>query len=105
MEKNIENKITKESITGIVKKTVDVGKKVALRTKENMTFAINKAKSASLMKKLKKLNPIFPQQYESAEFNLPNIIMIVDDAIRRGNKLCEGAVGWLSNETGVEIFC
>ena len=105
MKINIESKIKKETIAGIVQKTVDTGKKVALSTKENVVCAIEKAKSASLMKKLKKLNPVFPQQFESEEFNLPNIIMIVDDAVRKGNKLCEGAVGWLSNDAGVEIFC
>ena len=31
--------------------------------------------------------------------------MIVDDAVRRGNKLCEGAIGWLSNDAEIEIFC
>ncbi len=103
MKINFESKINKEVLTGIVNKTVDAGKKVALTTKENVAGAIEKAKSASLMKKLKKLNPIFPEQFKSKDFNLPNVIMIVDDAVRRGNKLCEGAVGWLSNDAGVEI--
>ncbi|MBQ2864922.1 MAG: hypothetical protein IJE90_00185 [Clostridia bacterium] len=105
MKLNIESKIKKESITKLVQKSVDVGKKVASSTKENVTYAIEKAKAAALMNKLKKLNPVFPQQFESEDFKLPNIVMIVDDAVRRGNKLCEGAVGWLSNDAGVEIFC
>lgn len=105
MKINFENKIKKEAIAEMFQKTVDAGKKVALSTKENVVSAIEKAKSAALMNKLKKLNPVFPQQYESEEFKLPNVIMIVDDAVRRGNKLCEGAVGWLSNDAGVEIFC
>jgi hypothetical protein len=105
MKSNFENKIKKEAIAEMFQKTVDAGKKVALSTKENVVSAIEKAKSAALMNKLKKLNPVFPQQYESEEFKLPNVVMIVDDAVRRGNKLCEGAVGWLSNDAGVEIFC
>lgn len=105
MKINFENKIKKEAIAEMFQKTVDAGKKVALSTKENVVSAIEKAKSAALMKKLKKLNPVFPHQYESEEFKLPNVVMIVDDAVRRGNKLCEGAVGWLSNDAGVEIFC
>lgn len=98
-------KTNKEILTGAVQKTIDTSKKVALSTKENIANAIGKAKSSFLMKKLKKLNPVFPKDFESEEFNLPNVIMIVDDAVRRGNKLCEGAVGWLSNDAGVEIFC
>ena len=105
MKLNIQSKIPKVSITKLVQKSVDVGKKVVSSTKENVSCTIEKAKSAALMNKLKKLNPVFPQQFESEEFKLPNIIMIVDDAVRRGNKLCEGAVGWLSNDAGVEIFC
>ncbi|MBQ2319401.1 MAG: hypothetical protein II378_04480, partial [Clostridia bacterium] len=77
MKLNIESKIKKESITKLVQKSVDVGKKVALNTKENVTCAIEKAKAAALMNKLKKLNPVFPQQFVSEDFNLPNIIMIV----------------------------
>ena len=105
MKLSFENKINKEALTDLVQKTVDVSKKAAFSTKENVLNAIEKAKSAALMKKIKKLNPVFPQQYESKDFKIPNVIMIVDDAVRRGNKLCEGAVGWLSNDAGVEIFC
>ena len=36
---------------------------------------------------------------------LPNIIMIVDDAVRRDIDVCEGAIGWLSKESGVEVLC
>lgn len=62
-------------------------------------------KSDALLRKLKKLNPVFPDQYQSEAFNIPNMIMIVDDAVRRGIKLCEGAIGWLSNDAGVEMLC
>ena len=30
--------------------------------------------------------------------------MIVDDAVRRGIDVCEGAIGWLSNENGIEVL-
>lgn len=33
------------------------------------------------------------------------MITIVDDAIRRDEKLCEGAIGYLKNDTGIEILC
>ena len=44
MKLNIESKIKKESITKLVQKSVDVGKKVASSTKENVTYAIEKQK-------------------------------------------------------------
>lgn len=94
-----------ETTADLMQKTVDTSKKVVAGTKKSVGSAIEKAKNDSLMRKLKKLNPIFPEQYKGTEFNLPNIIMIVDDAVRRGNKLCEGAIGWLTNDTGVEMLC
>lgn len=105
MKINFDKKKLAETTAEIVQKTVDTGKKVAVGTKKNVENAIEKAKSDALLRKLKKLNPVFPEQYQSEMFNLPNIIMIVDDAVRRGNKLCDGAIGWLSNDAGVEMLC
>ena len=105
MKINFDKKKFSETTAGIVQKTVDASKKVASGTKKNVENAIEKAKNDALLRKLKKLNPVFPEQYQSEMFNLPNIIMIVDDAVRRGNKLCEGAIGWLSNDAGVEMLC
>lgn len=105
MKINLDKEKLAETTTNLVKKTVDTGKKVASGTKKSVENAIEKAKNDSLLRKLKKLNPVFPKQYKSNEFNLPNMIMIVDDAVRRGNKLCEGAIGWLTNDSGVEMLC
>ena len=105
MKINFDKKKIAETTAEIVQKTVDTGKKVAVDTKKNVANAIEKVKNDSLAKKLKKLNPVFPEQYQSEEFNLPNMITIVDDAVRRDEKLCEGAIGWLSNNSGVEILC
>lgn len=105
MKINFDKKKIVEATSGIVQKTVDTSKKVAADTKKNLDSAIEKAKNESLIRKLKKLNPVFPDKYQSKEFNLPNVIMIVDDAVRRGDKLCEGAIGWLSSDAGIEMLC
>lgn len=105
MKINFDKKKIAEATAEIVQKTVDTSKKVAFDTKKNVGNVIERAKSDSLLRKLKKLNPVFPDKYQSEEFNIPNMIMIVDDAVRRGIKLCEGAVGWLSNDAGVEMLC
>ena len=105
MKINFDKKKLAEATAEIVQKTVDTSKKVASDTKKNVGNVIERAKSDALLRKLKKLNPVFPDQYQSEEFNIPNMIMIVDDAVRRGIKLCEGAIGWLSNDAGVEILC
>jgi hypothetical protein len=54
---------------------------------------------------LRKYNPVFPEQYESDQFAIPNLAMIVDDAVRRDVDVCKGSIGWQSNQKGVEIFC
>lgn len=105
MKINFDKKKLAEATAEIVQKTVDTSKKVASDTKKNVGNVIERAKSDALLRKLKKLNPVFPDQYQSEEFNIPNMIMIVDDAVRRGIKLCEGAIGWLSNDAGVEMLC
>ncbi len=105
MKLNIDKKKVVEATANIVKQTVDKSKKVAVGTKKGVGNVIEKAKDKSLSKKMKKLNPVFPEQYQSDTFSLPNVIMIVDDAVRREEKLCEGAIGYLQNDKGVEMFC
>ena len=54
--------------------------------------------------RLRKYNPLFMDEYTSEEYNVPNMIRIVDDAVRKGIDVCEGSIGWTSKEKGVEIF-
>ncbi len=63
-----------------------------------------KIKEENIKSKQKKLNPLFPAEYSSAEFHIPNLVVIVDDAVRRDNALCEGAVGWRSKVKEVEVL-
>lgn len=62
------------------------------------------AKDKNYQNRLKKYNPLFIDEFESDNFFTPNLIRIVDDAVRKGIDVCEGSIGWLSNEKGVEIF-
>lgn len=89
----------------MVQSTVDFSKKAAADAKVGVAAMVEKTKADSYARRMKKYNPLFPDQYKSENFNLPNIIMIVDDAVRRGIDVCEGAIGWLSNESGVEVLC
>lgn len=98
-----KEKISKTT-SNLLHGTVDLSKKAANSAKTSVTTMMEKSKADTLARKVKKLNPLFPEQYHSASFNLPNLIVIVDDAVRRGIDVCEGAIGWLSNNTGVEIL-
>jgi hypothetical protein len=64
----------------------------------------NNAQQQAYEERMKKYAPLFPDQYRNADFNIPNLIHIVDDAIRKGIDVCEGAIGWLSQEKGVEVL-
>lgn len=55
-------------------------------------------------KKIEKYNPLFPDEYHSENFKIPNVIAIVDDAVRRGIDVCEGAIGWRKTVNDVEIL-
>lgn len=95
---------TAELLGKVAKETAEVSKKVAKGTKENVSALVEKAKKNSYLRKMKKYSPLFPEQYKSEQFNLPNMIVIVDDAVRRDIDVCEGAIGWLNAESGVETL-
>lgn len=63
-----------------------------------------KIKEENIRAKLKKLNPLFPVEYSSEEFHIPNLVVIVDDAVRRDESLCEGAIGWRNTVKDVEVL-
>lgn len=105
MKIEFDKKKSAETLSGLVQSTVDFGKKAAADAKVGVAAMVEKSKADSYARRMKKFNPLFPDQYKSESFNLPNIIMIVDDAVRRGIDVCEGAIGWLSKESGVEVLC
>jgi len=88
----------------MVKKASDVGKKAVDGVQKGVKEISEKNKNEALLRKIKKYNPLFPEVYTSQNFNLPNMIQIVDDAVRRGVDVCEGAIGWLSTESGMEVL-
>ena len=99
-----DNKKINKSMTDILHKASDIGKKVAGNVQEGAKALSEKSKNDSYMRRMKKYNPLFPEKYHSEDFKIPNMIMIVDDAVRRGIDVCEGAIGWIGNETGMEIL-
>lgn len=98
----------KQKTTEFVQKTSETGIQVATNVAENVQKSAKdfseKSKQDNYDRRLKKYNPLFPDRYHSEEFNLPNMIVIVDDAVRRDIDVCEGAIGWLSNQKGMEVL-
>ena len=90
--------------TGFWKKTATMGKKLGDTVQHRVVALTEKAKADNYARRLKKYNPLFPEQYTADTFNLPNMIVIVDDAVRRDIDVCEGAIGWLGTETETEVL-
>lgn len=92
-------------------KVGEAGKSVAKVAKDNAQMLAERAQTMAEVQQaknkealIKKLSPLFPSDYRAVEFKLPNLIRIVDDAVRRGIDVCEGAIGWLSTEKGAEVL-
>lgn len=104
MKIEFDKKKSAEALSNLVQGAAGLSKKAVASAKDGVNAIVEKNKSESYLRRLKKYNPLFPEKYNSEEFNLPNVIVIVDDAVRRGIDVCEGAIGWLSTDNGVEIL-
>ncbi|MBC3887430.1 hypothetical protein GH810_03805 [Acetobacterium paludosum] len=104
MKKLIDPQKSSETVSKILQKTYDAEKKATVNIQKSAKSLSDKTKNDSYLRKLKKYNPIFPEFYSSTDFNIPNIIMIVDDAVRRDVDVCEGSVRWLGKENDIEIL-
>ncbi|WP_296560214.1 hypothetical protein [uncultured Acetobacterium sp.] len=104
MKKFIDPKKSSEIVSNILQKTYDAGKKATVNIQKSAKSLSDKTINDSYLRKLKKYSPIFPEFYCSPGFNIPNIIMIVDDAVRRDVNVCEGSIGWLGKENDIEIL-
>ncbi len=104
MKIEFDKKKGAEALSELVQGTVNLGKKAVAGAKAGVTAIVEKSKADEYARRLKKYNPLFPEQYQSKTFNIPNIIVIVDDAVRKGIDVCEGAIGWLSKESGEEVL-
>lgn len=104
MEFKFDKKKGAETVDSIVQNISKFGQKVLADTKAGISTMVEKQKASQQERLLKKLNPLFPEQYNDSAFNLPNLITIVDDAVRRGIDVCEGAIGWLGTVSGVEVL-
>lgn len=104
MKINIDTKKGAEAVSDFLQKTSDISKKTIADVQASAVALSEKSKQDSYLRRLKKYNPLFPDVYQSTEFNIPNMIMIRDDAERRGIDVCEGAIGWLGKEGGMEVL-
>lgn len=65
MKINFDKKKTTDAVTNIWQKTSDVGKKMAVEVQNSAKDIVDKTKNDSYLRKLKKYNPLFPEQYHN----------------------------------------
>lgn len=93
-----------EKLAGFLQKTTEAGKNAAESVQKKAATLSEKVRDASYQDRLKKYSPLFPDEYTDATFTLPSLIVIVDEVVRRGIDVCEGAIGWKSIESDTEIL-
>lgn len=109
--KKIDFTKSAEILKTAASKVGEASKTVAKAAKDNAQLLAERAQVMAEVQReknkealIKKLNPLFPEDYRAMEFKLPNLIRIVDDAVRKGVEVCEGAIGWITKENGVEML-
>lgn len=98
----MENKPDK--FANFFNKASDFTKKAADNIQKGAKDLSDQTQKALLEQRMKYYNPLFKEKFFSKDFNLPNIIQIVDDAVRKDIDVCEGAIGWTKKTADVEVL-
>ena len=98
----MENKSDK--FANFFNKASDFTKKAADNIQKGAKDLSDQTQKALYEQRMKHYNPLFEDKFFSDDFNLPNIIKIVDDAERRDIDVCDGAIGWTKKSADVEIL-
>lgn len=104
MKIEFDRKKSAEALSSLMRNTVDMGKQAVNSAKTGVNAIAEKSKNDSYLRRLKKYNPLFPEQFTNESFKVPSIIVVVDEVVRRDIDVCEGAMGWMNTENGVEIM-
>lgn len=100
MNKDHKNEKARESFSNFWQKTSDLSKKAAEGAK---AFAEQTKKNIHDAQ-AKKYNPVTSKDFKSKDFNIPNVIEIVDDSANRDFVTCDGAIGWIEKHEDVDVL-
>lgn len=98
MSESKEKGSGKQKFSEFMQKTAVATKKVAKDAYDGTKIMAERIKESSEKHKKERLAPLFPNDYKSQDFRIPNVIKIVDDATRKNIEMCQGAIGWLAME-------
>lgn len=88
----------------VSEQAVELGGKAADAAAVGLKAASEKVAEEQHNYQMKKYSPVFPDEYKSPDYDLPKMIVIVDEDERKGVEVCEGAIGWFSKEGGMEVL-
>ena len=94
----------KETLINVWKKTSDISKKAATEISKGAKNLSEQTKENIRIHQINKYNPLTAKEFKSKSFNIPNVIEIVDDAVRKDIIVCEGAIGWTEKHKDVEVL-
>ncbi len=94
----------KKAFSDFLHKASDVSQKIAKEAYEGSKDVAKKIKENSDERRKERLDPITQEDYNAETFHIPNVIKIVDDAVRRGVKFCEDAIAWREKENKTEVL-
>lgn len=94
----------KKQLNQVAEVASEKSKEYGDTVKKRATAVSEKAQEGYEKLRTNHYNPVFPEEYAEPGFDLPKMIVIVDEDERKGIDVCEGAIGWLSKEAGLEVF-
>lgn len=97
-------KFDTDKVSNFLQKAKEAGKSAAESAGKGAVALSEKVKDASYQERLRKYNPLFPEEYTAISFVLPRLITIVDEGVRRGIDVCEGSIGWRSVEAETDVL-
>ncbi|WP_165060333.1 hypothetical protein [Adlercreutzia sp. ZJ154] len=104
MSLNEMKKRIAETTDVLFDKTKELSQKTAESASKGLKSVSDIAHQAHHDMRLAYYNPVFPEDYTDSQFDLPDMIVIEDEDARKCIDVCEGSIGWLSKEAGVEVL-
>lgn len=90
--------------TAISGKAKELGKEASKIAKKGASEVSEKIQRLSQEIQVKYYNPVTWEDFESESFDIPKMIVVVDEDERKGVEICEGSIGWKSKKAGMEVL-
>lgn len=101
--KGIKKQVSKKAGV-LLGKAKEQGSKALDGAKVGARIAADAAQDGRQKLRTAHYNPVFPEEYASPDFDMPKMVIIEDEDVRKGIDVCEGSIGWLSTEKGLEVL-